>query len=200
MVPGTGSAYLNVIHKPFETQADPAATGQFKLPTFDLPSGVDLNRVGERKSLLAGFDTVRRELDNSGQFAAMDQFQHNAWDILTSSAARNAFDLDQEPKAMREKYGFREAFDPKAANRCGCPNWAPADVARPAVGRGRGAVGDGRSARWWDTHVKGFESLREGFLPRWDQAYTRSSTTSKIADCWLPLWSSRGANSAARRR
>jgi uncharacterized protein (DUF1501 family) len=26
--------------------------------------------------------------------------------------------------------------------------------------------------RWWDTHVKGFESLREGFLPRWDKAYT----------------------------
>src|SRR4029078_11003264 len=26
--------------------------------------------------------------------------------------------------------------------------------------------------RWWDTHVKGFESLGEGFLPRWDRAYT----------------------------
>jgi uncharacterized protein (DUF1501 family) len=26
--------------------------------------------------------------------------------------------------------------------------------------------------RWWDTHVKGFESLRLGFLPRWDRAYT----------------------------
>ena len=25
--------------------------------------------------------------------------------------------------------------------------------------------------RWWDTHVKGFESLRLGFLPRFDQAY-----------------------------
>ena len=25
---------------------------------------------------------------------------------------------------------------------------------------------------WWDTHVKGFESLRLGFLPRFDQAYS----------------------------
>jgi uncharacterized protein (DUF1501 family) len=24
---------------------------------------------------------------------------------------------------------------------------------------------------WWDTHVKGFESLRLGFLPRFDRAY-----------------------------
>ena len=26
--------------------------------------------------------------------------------------------------------------------------------------------------RWWDTHVKGFESLRLGFLPRLDRAYS----------------------------
>ena len=26
--------------------------------------------------------------------------------------------------------------------------------------------------RWWDTHVKGFESLKDGFLARWDRAYT----------------------------
>ena len=26
--------------------------------------------------------------------------------------------------------------------------------------------------RWWDTHVLGFDSLRRGFLPRWDRAYT----------------------------
>jgi uncharacterized protein (DUF1501 family) len=25
--------------------------------------------------------------------------------------------------------------------------------------------------RWWDTHVLGFDSLRRGFLPRFDQAY-----------------------------
>ena len=25
--------------------------------------------------------------------------------------------------------------------------------------------------RWWDTHFEGFDSLRRGFLPRWDQAY-----------------------------
>ena len=26
--------------------------------------------------------------------------------------------------------------------------------------------------RWWDTHVQGFESLRLGFLPRFDKAYS----------------------------
>jgi len=171
LVPGTGSAYLGVTHKAFETQADPAAVGPFKLPAFDMPAGVDLDRVKDRKSMLAGFDTLRRDLDNSGQFAAMDNFQHSAWDILTSNAARDAFDLDKEPKALREKYGFREAFDPKASNRCGCPNWAQRMLlARRLVEAGVRLVTV--DLRWWDTHVKGFESLREGFLPRWDQAYT----------------------------
>lgn len=26
--------------------------------------------------------------------------------------------------------------------------------------------------RWWDTHFYGFDTLRKGFLDRWDQAYT----------------------------
>ena len=26
--------------------------------------------------------------------------------------------------------------------------------------------------RWWDTHVKGFESLKNGFLTRWDHCYS----------------------------
>src|SRR5262249_9616770 len=26
--------------------------------------------------------------------------------------------------------------------------------------------------RWWDTHVQGFDSLRRGFLPRFDRAYS----------------------------
>lgn len=171
MVPGTGSAYLGVAHKPFETQADPANPGPFKLPNFHLPAGVTLEQVGDRKSLLADFDRMRRAIDTSGQLDAMDRFQQRAWNILTSSAARDAFDLDAEPRSLREKYGFMPAFDPKASDRCGCPNWAQRMVlARRLIEAGVRLVTV--DLRWWDTHVKGFESLRDGFLPRWDQAFS----------------------------
>ncbi len=171
-VPGTGSAYLGVTHKAFETQADPAnATTPFKLPNFELPSGVTLDRVGDRKSLLKDFDRIRRDVDGSGQLDAADRFQRQAWDIVTSAAARDAFDLEKEPKAIREEYGLMPAFDPKASNRCGCPNWSQRMLlARRLVEAGVRLVTV--DLRWWDTHVKGFESLREGFLPRWDKAYT----------------------------
>ncbi len=171
VVPGAGSAYLGVAHKPFETVADPARPGPFRLPNFDLPAGVTAERVGDRKGLLKDFDRLRRDVDGSGQLDALDRFQRQAWDVLTSPAARDAFDLDKEPEAVREEYGLTPAFDPKASNRCGCPNWAQRMLlARRLVEAGVRLVTV--DLRWWDTHVKGFESLREGFLPRWDRAFT----------------------------
>ena len=86
-------------------------------------------------------------------------------------AAREAFDLDQEPMSIRERYGLAPAFDPKASNRCGCPAWSQRMLlARRLVEAGVRLVTV--DLRWWDTHVKGFESLRLGFLDRWDRAYT----------------------------
>ncbi len=171
MVPGTGSAYLGVAHKPFETQADPANDGPFKLPNFQPAQGLTLERLGERRDLLTGFDQIRRDVDASGQMNALDDFNHKAWDILTSSAARTAFDLDREPWAVRERYGFLPAFDPKASNRCGAPAWSQRILlARRLVEAGVRLVTV--DLRWWDTHVKGFESMKLGFLPRFDRAYS----------------------------
>jgi hypothetical protein len=171
MVPGTGPAYLGVAHKPFETGADPANAGPFRVPNFALPQGVTLERIGDRRQLLADFDQLRRDTDATGQMDALDRFSQQAWNMLTSPAARAAFDLDREPAPLRERYGFLPAFDPKASNRCGAPAWSQRILlARRLVEAGVRLVTV--DLRWWDTHVKGFESLRLGFLPRFDQAYS----------------------------
>jgi hypothetical protein len=162
---------LGVAHKPFETQADPANAGPFKVPNFELASGITLERVGDRKGLLRNFDSMSRDVESTGQLDAMDRHQRKAWEILTSKAARDAFDLDREPAALREKYGYLPAFDPKASDRCGCPAWSQRMLlARRLVEAGVRLVTV--DLRWWDTHVKGFESLRLGFLERWDRAVT----------------------------
>jgi hypothetical protein len=171
LVPGTGSAYLGVAHKAFETLADPAQPGPFRVPNFELPGGVNLERIGDRRTLLKSFDSLRRDADASGQVAALDRFGQKAWSILTSSKARDAFDLDREPEKLRERYGFMPPFDPKASNRCGAPAWSQRILlARRLVEAGVRLVTV--DLRWWDTHVKGFESLRLGFLPRFDRAYS----------------------------
>jgi uncharacterized protein (DUF1501 family) len=102
---------------------------------------------------------------------AVDRFHQQACDILCSPSAQKAFDLEDEPQALRERYGFMPAFDPGASDRCGAPNWAQ----RMLLGRRLVEAGVRLvtvDLRWWDTHFEGFDSLRRGFLPRWDQAYT----------------------------
>lgn len=170
-VPGTGAAHLGVAYQPFETLADPAQQGPFKLPNFELHSGLTVDRLGSRRELLAGFDRLRSSADRSGQMESLDKFGQHAWSILSSRAARDAFDLDREPAAVRERYGFMPAFDPRAADRCGAPAWSQRILlARRLVEAGVRLVTV--DLRWWDTHVLGFDSLRRGFLPRFDQAYS----------------------------
>src|SRR5262245_40840882 len=171
MVPGAGPGYLGVSHKPFETQADPANPGPFRVPNFALPQAVTVERVGERRQLLRSFDGLRRDLDGSGQMEALARYGQQAWDILTSPAARDAFDLDLEPQPVRERYGFLPPFDPRASDRCGAPAWSQRVLlARRLVEAGVRLVTV--DLRWWDTHVLGFDSLRRGFLPRFDRAYS----------------------------
>lgn len=170
-VPGTDSAYLGVAHKPFETGADPANKGPFKLPNFEIASGLSVDRLGGRRDLLHGFDRLQAAADQSGQMDALDRFGQKAWDILCSPAAKQAFDLDSEPQDLRERYGFMPAFDPLASNRCGAPAWSQRMLlARRLVEAGVRLVTV--DLRWWDTHVQGFDSLRRGFLPRFDKAYS----------------------------
>lgn len=171
MVPGTGPAYLGVAYKPFETGADPANNGPFRVPNFALAQGLTAERLSDRRGLLASFDQIRRDLDGSGQIEAMDRFHQKAWELLTSDAAREAFDLDKEPAKVRERYGFLPAFDPKASDRCGAPAWSQRVLlARRLIEAGVRLVTV--DLRWWDTHVLGFESLRLGFLPRFDRCFS----------------------------
>jgi hypothetical protein len=171
MVPGTGAAYLGGGCNPFETMADPAKDGPFRIPNFALPNGISLDRLQERRSLLTGFDQMRRDVDRSGQMEALDSFQQKAWDMISGPAARTAFDLDAEPREVRERYGFIPEFKAPTPDRCGVPAWSQRLLlARRLIEAGVRLVTV--DVRWWDTHVQGFDTMKNGFLPRWDRAYS----------------------------
>jgi uncharacterized protein (DUF1501 family) len=167
VLPGAGSAWLGQPYKPFETQADPAQPVPFKVPNFRLAEGVSQQLLGDRRKLLKSFDASQPH----EQGEALNKFQAQALDILTSGAAQRAFDLDSEPQTIRERYGFMPAFDPQDPMRCGAPNWAQRMLlARRLVEAGVRLVTV--DVRWWDFHKQGFDSQRRGFLPRWDRAFT----------------------------
>ncbi len=170
-VPGTDSAYLGVAHKPFETIVDPANDGPFKLQNFSLVEGISDTRFARRQSLLNDFDRLRRSVDASGQMEGVDRFNQQAYGILSSDKARKAFDLDAERSDVRERYGFIPRYDPMDPRRCS----ANAFCQRVLLGRRLVEAGVRLvtvDCRWWDTHVEGFDSMRNGFLPRWDQCYS----------------------------
>jgi hypothetical protein len=170
-MPGTGSAYLGPSYSPFETLADPANTGPFTMQNFALPSGLTYDRVGDRRAILKGLDRLRRDADAAGEMGAVDEFQQRAWDIVSTAAARDAFNLDAESKETRERYGFIPEFRAPTPDRCGVPAWSQRILlARRLVEAGVRLVTV--DLRWWDTHVQGIETMREGFLPRWDMAYS----------------------------
>ena len=167
MIPGTEPAWLGPSCKPFETLADPAETTPFVIPSLGLNPDVSTEQLHDRRKLLKGFDDGTPT--ESG--AVLNKFQTQALDILTSKSTQAAFDLDQETKATRERYGMMEAFDPKDPMRCGAPNWAQRMLlARRLVEAGVRLVTV--NLGWWDFHKLGFDSQRRGFLPRWDRAYS----------------------------
>lgn len=170
-LPGSEPAYLGATYQPFETIVDPATRGPFKLPDFTLSNGLDIHRLRERAQLSNRFDRLRREVDQSGMMNALDDHSRQALEILTSTASQEAFDLDREPASVRNFYGITDRFTPRTATGGGLPGWNQRFLlARRLVEAGVRLVTV--DARWWDTHSDNFYSLRQGFLPRWDQAYS----------------------------
>lgn len=170
-VPGVDPAYLGPGCAPFETQADPANAGEFRIPNLEAPAEVSVSRTDNRRQLLLELDHMKKAADYAAQVGAVDAFQSRAWDILLGDAARKAFDLNAEPQHVRDRYGFMPPYVAPTPDRCGVPAWSQRFLlARRLVEAGVPMVTV--DCRWWDTHVKGYETMRDGFLPRWDQAFS----------------------------
>jgi len=170
-VPGTDSAYLGPAHKPFETIVDPATRGTFTLKNFSRLEEVSEERFSRRRKLLGQVDRLEAEQVGSSELDALDDFQQQAYGILSSDRARRAFDLDSEPAALRERYGFVDKYDPMDPRRCSASAFNQRLLlARRLVEAGVRLVTV--DCRWWDTHVEGIDSMKNGFLPRWDQSYS----------------------------
>jgi len=101
-----GAAYLGAGLEPLVVSGNPHGP-DFQPPRLTLGTA-ERPRFRERLDLARHFDELRRDLDTSGQGAAMDVFQEQAADILTSNATRRAFDIHSEDPRVRARYGQHE--------------------------------------------------------------------------------------------
>jgi hypothetical protein len=74
------------------------------LKSLELTKQVDLSRLRSRKELLDSLDTLRRDVDTTGEMGAADAFSTQALDMLTSGRARKAFDLSDENPKVLDRY------------------------------------------------------------------------------------------------
>jgi len=141
---GQEPGFLGVAHRAFT----PNGPG---IENLRLANGVSMDRMDDRKSLLASLDTVHRDIDATGAMKGLDSFASRAFDMVASGAVRRALDLSKEEPKTRDRYQGIESFL----------------TARRLVEAGVGCVT--LSYGGWDLHGGCFKSCRKQ-LPNVDRA------------------------------
>jgi hypothetical protein len=151
------AAYLGVAYNPFTPGSDPNDPN-FQVRDLQLTPRVDLGRFRNRRELLKGLDTLRRDVDIHGAAAGYDRFYQDAFEIITSARCREAFDIHKEETRLRDRYG-RDS------------NGQSVLLARRLVEAGVTFVTVNLGASLgWDTHSNNFEALKTANLPMYDRA------------------------------
>jgi hypothetical protein len=153
------AGYLGSAYNPFIVEGagggKGGAAGNLRVRGIQLPTGFTLEELENRDKLLKGFDDSFRAADKSADLAeGLDAFHKKALEILRSDKTKKAFDLAQESKETRERFGPT-------------PFGQGALAARRLVEAGVRFVTI--SLGGWDTHGQNFTNLKTKLLPPLDQ-------------------------------
>jgi len=154
--PGQHAGFLGPRHDPWQVTRDPNAP-DFRMDGLRLDPLIEVDRLGDRRSLLAQIDGQRASLASAAEGRRLSDQQTRAFSILTSGKIAQAFDMDREPVAVRDRYG-RHAFGQSLllARRL-------TEAGVPIVQANMGRVQN------WDTHGDNFGRLKNQLLPPLDQ-------------------------------
>lgn len=150
--------FLGVAHQSFR----PHGEGKVDM----LLSGMTLDRLSDRRGLLASFDRFRRDVDGSGLMEGLDSFNQQAFGVLTSSKLLEALDYQREDAKLIERFG---KGDPKPRGDAAPRMPEQFLVARRLVEAGVRFVTV--AFGFWDYHGNNFKTARED-LPMLDRGVT----------------------------
>ncbi|NLO05123.1 MAG: DUF1501 domain-containing protein [candidate division WS1 bacterium] len=144
------AGFLGQRYKPFATGGDPARP-RFEVDGIIAPGITDERQLG-RRQLLHSLDSLGDAIPQSPQFAAHDQAEASAYDLMLGEA-KELFDLTRESDEVREEYG-RNTFGQSCL------------MARRLVEAGVPYITI--NAKGWDTHKQHFEAMNRK-LPEMDR-------------------------------
>jgi hypothetical protein len=150
------AGFLGIAHRSFKPEGE--ANGDMVL------NGVTLDRLNDRRALLAGFDKFRRDVDATGSMSGLDAFNEQAFGVLTSNRLVEALDLSKEDKRIVERYG---KGDPKPRGDAAPRMPEQFVLARRLVEAGVRVVTV--AFGFWDYHSHNHKTAKQDF-PMFDQA------------------------------
>ncbi len=142
--------------------------GEPFLPNSVLEGGLTIDALNSRRTLLSQVDEQLRRGEAQNAFTSFDRYHQRAFDVLTSSTMRAAFDLAHEDPKLVDRYG-RTLFGNSSL------------IGRRLIESGVRFVNVTWDLFWdrikidydaWDTHTRNFSILKDNKLPGLDQTYT----------------------------
>ena len=157
------TGYLPAKYGPFTTGSDPAS-GSFQVRDLRLPAGLNPALLESRQRMRDAINAQFRQLDvNPAALDTMDAYYRKAYEMISSQAVREAFDLSQESDQTKRRYG-KDQFYRGAGSQAGMRML----LARRLVEAGARFV----TLRYgeWDDH----QALKTNFeqkMPAFDHAF-----------------------------
>jgi len=151
-----GPGFYGARYAPFTIDNDPVQP-DFQVRDLDVPPSIGDERFARRQRLLAGTEKLGASHRVTGRAGTLRSYYEQAVDLVTSPRARQAFDLQSEPRAMRERYGLT------SIGQC-------ALLARRLVEAGCRFIGIDHGS--WDTHFDNFTSHSKALVPPTDRAFS----------------------------
>ena len=162
--PGQDAGFLGQAVEPWLLNCQPANPA-FRIDEFSLSSDITEQRLQERRSLLKHINTHLLGTDDRATLNAYGNLTEKAFDVLSSSAARRAFQLGQEPDIVRDRYGRSQFGQSVLMSR----RLVEAGVSLVQVNWFRGPD-EPTNAPCWDSHTMESHRLKTALCPPADQA------------------------------
>jgi Protein of unknown function (DUF1501) len=141
---------------------------EFTTPALILEGDVDAARLQSRRQLLRAIDRAVRENEWTSPVRQFSMQEEKAFALLGAARTRAAFDLEQEPAAVRERYGVTlNGMSLLLARRL-----VEVEVPFVAVYFQDDPKNSKCGDNSWDTHANNFGCLRERLLPEFDRCFS----------------------------
>ncbi len=148
------AGFLGIQYAPMNTGATPTAGRPFSVRGISLGSGMTVEQIERRHGLLNDLDQTFRGLEEREQLlVGLDRFHEKAFDMITSSEARQAFDISREDPSFAAQFSA-DGFSQSCL------------LAIRLIEAGVRFVS--LTLGGWDTHTDNFSKLKDKLLPELD--------------------------------